>query len=101
MLTQGVEGRVLFGDFGLQCAGDGVAALYTHGGVRNTWRGSKHMEGFELWDAPTTVADFTDEDAIRNRYYAEAAELAKCSTGADHAYIFDHQTRLVRRGGPT
>jgi hypothetical protein len=62
---------------------------------------SIHMEGFELWDAPTTVADFNDEDAIRSHYYAEAAELAKCSTGADHAYIFDHQTRLREAGWPT
>jgi hypothetical protein len=46
------------------------------------------------------VTDFTDEDAIRNRYYAEAAELAKCSTGADHAYIFDPQTRLPEAGRP-
>ena len=61
---------------------------------------SIHAEGFELWDAPTTVADFTDEDAIRNRYYAEAAELAKYVTGADHAYIFDHQIRLREAGRP-
>jgi hypothetical protein len=61
---------------------------------------SIHTEGFELWDAPSTVADFTDEDAIRNRCYAEAAELAKCSTGADHAYIFDHQIRLREAGRP-
>jgi hypothetical protein len=58
------------------------------------------MEGFELWDAPTTVADFTDGDAIRNCYYAEAAELAKYVTGADHAYIFDHQIRLREAGRP-
>jgi hypothetical protein len=38
---------------------------------------SIQVEGFELWDAPTTVADFADEDAIRDRYYGEAAELAK------------------------
>jgi hypothetical protein len=44
---------------------------------------SIHTEGFELWDAPSTVADFTDEDAIRNRYYPEAAELAKYSTGLE------------------
>ena len=62
---------------------------------------SIHVEGFELWDAPTTVADFTDEDAIRNRYYAEAAELAKYITGADHAYIFDHQIRLREAGRPS
>ena len=61
---------------------------------------SIHTEGFELWDAPSTVADFTDEDAIRNRYYGEAAELAKCATGADHAYVFDHQTRLREAGRP-
>jgi hypothetical protein len=61
---------------------------------------SIHAEGFELWDAPSTVADFTNEDAIRNRYYAEAAELAKYSTGADRAYIFDHQIRLREAGRP-
>ena len=27
------------------------------------------IEGFELWDAPSAVIDFRDEDAIRNRYY--------------------------------
>jgi len=58
------------------------------------------VEGFELWDAPSTVADFTDVDAIRNRYYAESAELAKYITGADHACIFDHQIRLREAGRP-
>ena len=62
---------------------------------------SIHAEGFELWDAPTSVADFADEDAIRSRYYTEAAELAKYVTGADHAYIFDHQVRLREVGRPT
>jgi hypothetical protein len=61
---------------------------------------SIHVEGFELWDAPTAVTDFTDEDAIRKRYYAEAAELAKCVTGADHAHIFDHQVRQREAGRP-
>ena len=61
---------------------------------------SIHVEGFELWDAPTTVTDFTDEDAIRTRYYAEAAELAKYVTGADHAHIFDHQVRQREAGRP-
>jgi hypothetical protein len=62
---------------------------------------SIHAEGFELWDAPTAVADFTDEDAIRSRYYAEAGELAKRVTGADHAHIFDHQLRRREAGRPT
>jgi hypothetical protein len=62
---------------------------------------SIQMEGFELWDAPTTVADFTDEDAIRDRYYGEAAELAKYVTGADHAHVFDHQVRQREAGRPS
>jgi hypothetical protein len=51
-------------------------------------------EGFELWDAPTKVKDFLDEDEIKATYYPEAAELALSITGAQHAYVFDH---LVRR----
>jgi hypothetical protein len=59
---------------------------------------SVHVEGFELWDAPTAV---TDDDAIRKRYYAEAIELAKYVTGADDAHIFDHQVRQREAGRPT
>jgi hypothetical protein len=62
---------------------------------------SIHAEGFELWDAPSAVTDFTDQDAIRSRYYDEAAELAKYITGADHAHIFDHQVRQREAGRPT
>lgn len=51
-------------------------------------------EGFELWDAPTAVRDFRDEDAIRSIYYREATELALAATGGQRAYVFDH---LVRR----
>jgi hypothetical protein len=54
-------------------------------------------EGFELWDAPSAVKDFFDEDAVRSIYYAEAAELALAVTGAQRAYVFDH---LVRRREP-
>jgi hypothetical protein len=54
-------------------------------------------EGFELWDAPTTVKDFLDEDAVRTIYYREASELALAVTGAQQAYVFDH---LVRRREP-
>ncbi len=61
---------------------------------------SIQAEGFELWDAPTAMVDFTDEDAIRSRHYAEAAELAKYVTGADHAHIFDHQVRQREAGRP-
>jgi hypothetical protein len=58
------------------------------------------LEGFELWDAPTSMADFDDEDTIRSRYYAEAAELAKCVTKADRAYVFDHLRRWREAGRP-
>ena len=57
-----------------------------------------HVEGYELWDAPTSMVNFDDEDGIRSRYYAEAAELAKCATGARHAYIFDHLVRRREKG---
>lgn len=60
-----------------------------------------HSEGFGLWDAPTSVMDFQDEDAILSRNYAEAADLAKCATGADHAYIFDHLVRRRETGRPS
>jgi hypothetical protein len=58
------------------------------------------VEGFELWDAPTSVTDFSDEDAIQRRYYPEAVELAKQVTGADHVVIFDHATRRREAGRP-
>ena len=58
------------------------------------------LEGFELWDAPTSMVDFRDEDAIRSCYYAEAAELAKQVTGAQRAYIFDHVVRRREPGRP-
>lgn len=54
-------------------------------------------EGFALWDAPTSVTDFLDTEAVRARYYPEAAELALAATGAMRAYVFDH---LVRRREP-
>lgn len=62
-----------------------------------THSSSIDMQGFELWDAPTIVKDFLDEDAVRTIYYREACELALAVTGAQHAYVFDH---LVRRREP-
>jgi hypothetical protein len=51
-------------------------------------------------DAPTAVTDFTDDDVVRS-YRPEAAELAKCITGAAHAHIFDHQLRQREAGAPS
>jgi hypothetical protein len=60
-------------------------------------RTSIDREGFELWDAPSAVIDFFDEEAVRSIYYAEASELALAVTGGERAYVFDH---LVRRRDP-
>src|SRR5690349_18473349 len=61
---------------------------------------SIEVEGFELWDAPTSVTDFTDEAAVRRDYYPEVVELAKQATGADLALIFDHEIRQREAGRP-
>jgi hypothetical protein len=54
---------------------------------------SVDREGFELHDAPSSVADFLDQEAIVNVYYKEVAELARAVTGARRAYVFDHLVR--------
>ncbi len=54
-------------------------------------------EGFELWDAPTSVKNFMDHEEVRSDYYQEARELALAVTGGRQAYVFDH---LVRRREP-
>jgi hypothetical protein len=58
------------------------------------------VQGFELRDAPSSICDFTDKEAVETRYYHEAAELAKFVTGADQAVIFDHQVRHREAGRP-
>lgn len=57
-------------------------------------------EGFELWDAPSAVQDFTDAESIVAVYYAEAMELALEATGARYAHVFDHKVRQRERGRP-
>jgi hypothetical protein len=51
------------------------------------------VEGFALLDAPTALRDFSDQEAIAQRYYAEITELACIATGATHGYVFDHLVR--------
>ncbi len=55
--------------------------------------------GFALWQAPSGVRDFYDEDAVTRVYYGEAAEIARAATGAKRAYVFDHLVRK-REAGP-
>ncbi|RDD82973.1 methyltransferase [Dyella tabacisoli] len=58
-----------------------------------TTRTTVHREGFELWDAPTALNDFSDKDLIIERYYPEVVELACAATGAKRGYVFDHLVR--------
>lgn len=63
-------------------------------------RPSVHREGFELWDAPSDVTDFSDEEAVKKVYYEEAADLACAVTGGTRAYVFDHLVRKRETGRP-
>jgi len=54
---------------------------------------SLEHEGFQLLTAPTSVRDFSDEEAVRTRYYAEAIELLEELTGASRVVVFDHTIR--------
>lgn len=54
---------------------------------------SIHGSGFELWDAPSRVRDFLDEEQVKSVYYQEMAELALAVTGGNRAYVFDHVVR--------
>jgi hypothetical protein len=49
--------------------------------------------GFGVHDHPSTVGDWTDDDAIARVHYAEAAALARHLTGADVALVSDHVRR--------
>lgn len=60
-------------------------------------RPSIHNEGFELWEAPSALKDFEEEESIARIYYGEVRELACAAAGGKEAYVFDH---LVRRREP-
>lgn len=54
---------------------------------------SLEHEGFELWDAPTTLRNYHDADEIQRVYYPELEALALSATGGHRAYVFDHLVR--------
>jgi len=58
--------------------------------------------GFELRTGKSQLDDFTDERAIREIYYPEAAALIRAATGASKVVIFDHTLRygLADHGEP-
>jgi len=54
---------------------------------------SLDREGFVLLRQPSAVADFYDEDQIRNVYYPEVERLIEQATGAERVVVFDHIVR--------
>jgi hypothetical protein len=54
---------------------------------------SLDREGFQLLTVPSSVTDFSDEDAIRGRYYAQTISLLQHVTGASRVVVFDHTIR--------
>ena len=52
--------------------------------------------GFELFDHPSRVEDFSDSAAVMSVYYDECKALAKRLTGAQHTFTYDH---LIREPG--
>jgi len=52
--------------------------------------------GFELRVHPSELTNFSNDDAIRRIYYAEAAECIKRATGAAKVVVFDHTLRSAR-----
>ncbi len=65
------------------------------------------VQGFGVVQHRSALAEFSDEAAIRDIYYPEAAALIARATGADRVFIFDHTLRRrvpsladLRDGGP-
>jgi hypothetical protein len=54
---------------------------------------SLEREGFRLLAVPSSVRDFSDEEAVRTHYYPEAVALIRQVTGADRVLVFDHTIR--------
>jgi hypothetical protein len=61
---------------------------------------SLETTGFELFDAPSTVTNFHDQEQIIHVYYREAEEIARNVTGGVKAIVFDHLLRQREDGRP-
>ena len=61
---------------------------------------SLDRQGFLLARHATGVADFYDDDAVRDIYYPEVERLVADATGAARVVVFDH-TRRADGGGET
>ena len=58
---------------------------------------SVDKQGFEVTHLDSKHTDFDDIDATSEVYYKEVEQLIKETTGAQHAFVFDH---TVRKGIP-
>src|SRR5229473_3021825 len=61
---------------------------------------SLKSHGFELIEAPTSVADFYDPKEVADTYFREVRDLAKRITGGSLAVVFDHKLRMREEGRP-
>lgn len=61
---------------------------------------SVDVEGFALWDAPSMVSDFRNDQEIIEKYYQETSDLVRNATGASSVIVFDHQVRQREAGRP-
>jgi hypothetical protein len=59
---------------------------------------SLDQNGFELHAHRSEVADFSDEQLIRERYYPESEALLRKLTGASRVVTFDHTLRFGQKG---
>jgi len=64
-----------------------------HDGRANRAALSLEVEGFELADHPTRVANFFDADELRSVYYPEMERLIAATSGARRVRVFDHTLR--------
>lgn len=55
---------------------------------------SLDREGVRLARAPSAVADFYDDDQVRDVYYPEVERLIAAETGATAVTVFDHTRRI-------
>jgi hypothetical protein len=75
-----------------------VCAIQTARPIADSF--SLAVQGFELRDAPTGIADFYDPVAIADTYFPQVEELACAITGGTRAVVFDHNLRMREQGRP-
>ena len=51
--------------------------------------------GFQFVHWPSVEKDFTNDDVIKEKYYAEVERILKEVTGAKRVFIFDHTIRCI------